>query len=470
MKDRSYDRGGATMRKRLFAIVLTVILLGNVNAYAMSTEEATIQLKVMMDFIMENYVGSEVTEEDLYDAALEGMFQELDKYSEMYNTDEYDEFMEDVSGSYVGIGAYIQQMDNYIIIVEPMKGSPAEKSGLKAGDIIVAVDGKDLKDYPYDVGIQMLKGELDSKSVLTVKSGQSTKEVTVTRKEIHVNAVKSIPLNELRPNEKKEAKDAIWYVDIDSFNATVANDFKEVIEEAKKDKIKGLIIDLRNNTGGYLDQVIEMCDMVIPEGVIISAKDKQGNMEVYSSTLKKAPFQLVVLTNEYTASASEVFTSAVQDSKTGIIVGENTYGKGIVNVIYNFGPDTKIKMSVKEYFSRNGNKINGIGIKPDILVAVPDFIMDVDETMEVGYKSETVKQLEDILVYLGYIKEADDLYDSQTEEAIKKFQLINKITRDGIADENTIIKLNEALFIDQTKRDIQLDKAIETILELISDK
>lgn len=454
------------MHKRWIAGALAVFLACQTPVQAMSTDEASDKIKDMMDFIMENYAVEEVTEEDLYEAALKGMFDKLDKYTDVYTDKEYKELIQSVSGNYSGIGSYIKEVDGLIMISKPMKGSPAEKAGLLPNDLILKVDGIDLKTLTYEEGIGKIKGPEGTEVTLLIRRGDKEKTIKVRRASIQVSAVNYSKLKDLRPETEAKNANKIGYVDIDSFNATVAKDFGAALKDAKKDGMKGLIIDVRDNLGGYLGQVIEMCKMVVPEGPIVWTVDKTGQEEVYLSDLKEKPFKLIVLTNKASASASEIFTGAIKDSDAGIIVGDTTYGKGVVQRIYD-QQGTRFKMTVQEYLTRDKNHINGVGIEPHLKVVVPSYMPDNNKRLKPGTEDELVMTLEEILVYLGYMEKADSVYDEVTAEAIKKIQKVGELEVDGIADYDTMAKLNGLLAEDKVVNDPVLDKAIRIMDNLV---
>lgn len=451
--------GGNGMYKRLIALLLAFVLGFQIQAQAAdikvsttNTQVSAEKIKNMMDFIMENYAGEDITEEELYDAAIKGMFDRLDRYSDVYTDEEYKKLMQGVSGNYSGIGSYIKSENKYITITKPMAGSPAEKAGLKPGDIIIKVDGEDIKTYIFDNQVKMIKGPSGSKVVLTIKRGEEVKEYEVIRGNIQVNAVNYKRLKEVLPDTELAKADRIGYIDIDSFNATVARDFGKAIAQAQADGMKGIILDVRDNSGGYLDQVVKMCQMIVPEGNILITRSKKGEEEFYKSELKEKPFQFILLVNNGSASASEIFASAIKESRAGILIGERTYGKGVVQMIYS-SLDSRFKMTTKEYFSRNDNRINGIGVEPHVEMIVPGYISENNKRLKVDDENEIVQEVEDILLYLGLIEKADMIYDDKTSLAIALFQKENGLVSDGVTDFDTMTKLNTAIYTFKSEND-----------------
>jgi len=427
--------------------------------------KAVYQIKDMMDTILENYVGGQVTRDELVQGALEGMFSKLDNYSEYYTLDEYKDFVESVSGEFVGIGIKVEKKDDgYISVVNVLSKTPAEEGGMLPGDVIVKVDGVDIGKMTLDEALVKIKGIEGTKVKLTIKRGVDTLDKVITRDKIQINAVQVKRINELFLDASDREIKRMRYISISEFNSSVYSEFRKEIEEMKDKHVKGIIIDLRNNPGGYLDQVISICKLIIPEGPIVHTIDKNGNKITYTSELKTPPFSIVVLVNENTASASEILTGAVKDSEVGIIVGEKTFGKGVVQKIFRDVYGNYFKLTVEEYLTRNGTSINKIGIQPDIVVETPDFLSGISSKYKLDDRSDEVKQIKKILSFLGYqIKNLDDYYEQDTYDAILKFQKDKGLFPYGVADYTTQNILNEALYNKLKAEDRQLDVGYEIL-------
>ena len=236
--------------------------------------------------------------------------------------------------------------------------SPADKAGLKSGDILYKVDEHETAGYELDTVVSWIKGEKGTSVVLHVLRDGKEVEVTAVRDKIEVQTV---------AYEMKE--DQIGYIAVSEFDSVTYHQFETALEDLEKQGMKGLVIDLRNNPGGNFDTVTDMLKLLLPEGVIVSTKDKEGNVEeVTCDGANEFDKPLAVLVNQYSASASEIFSGAVQDYGIGEIVGMTTYGKGVVQQLMDLGDGTCLKMTIAEYYTPNGRSINGKGVEPDVEV------------------------------------------------------------------------------------------------------
>lgn len=300
----------------------------------------------------------ETSDEKLVNGAIKGMFSGLDDpYSQYYTKSEFERLKEQTSGAYVGIGVYISPTseDDSITIIAPIEGSPAEKSGIKPGDKIMKVGGKAVSAKNSDEAIGMIKGKEGTDVKLTIKRDDKEFDVKVKREEIVSKSV-----------ESKVMEDKIGYIKITSFNETTYDEFKSALKNLKDKGIKGLALDLRDNPGGILDICKDIADELIGEGTIVYTKDNKGNTEYLKSDKKKLNLPIAVLINEGSASASEILTAAIVDNKEGIAIGTTTFGKGLVQSVRELKDGTGYKLTTAQYFTPNGDYINGKGIKPKI--------------------------------------------------------------------------------------------------------
>lgn len=314
--------------------------------------------KIMaLEKIIESDYYQDVDEDKLILGAEKGLVQALkDPYSEYYTEEEFALLKEQTQGSFTGIGIYMTGNDKDNIVVQSViKNYPAEKSGLKAGDIILKVDGEAVKASESTKASSKIKGKAGTSVVLTIQRGDKTFDVTVKREEIIVESVKS---------EVKE--DNIGYVQITSFDKNTYNEFKEHVSSLQKKNVKSLIIDLRDNPGGLLDVCVDIADYLLGEGTIVYTKDNKGDTQYYKSDADKIDLPIVVLINENSASASEILTAAIVDNKAGIALGTTSYGKGLVQSVKEFKDGTGYKLTTAQYYTPNGDYINKQGIKPDI--------------------------------------------------------------------------------------------------------
>ena len=290
--------------------------------------------------------------------------------------------MEDTLGNYVGIGIYMtaDKKQDKVKVISPIKGSPAEKAGIEPGDIIVSVNGKTYKASEMSAMSNDIKGEEGTEVEITILRGTETKEFKVKREKIKVN-----------PVEGKVLDNNIGYIKFTSFDETTADDFKNKYEELKKSNIKSLIIDLRNNGGGLVDQALKIADYITEkDSVLLYEVDKNGKEEVKKSENDPIISEpIIILTNENTASASEILAGALKDLGKATIVGTKTYGKGVIQQILTVKDGSGIKLTVEEYQTPNRNKINKIGIEPNETVELPS---DVESVLNVPEDKDTQLQ------------------------------------------------------------------------------
>lgn len=297
-------------------------------------------------------------DENLVTGAIKGLFSGLeDPYSQYYTKEEFDRLKEQTSGAFVGIGILISptEDDDYLTVVSPIEGSPAEKNGIKAGDKIIKVNGKTVYAKDSDEVVGMIKGKKGTEVELTLKRDGKEFDVKVKREEIVSKTIDS-----------KMLEDKVGYIKMTSFSENTYKDFKKSLEELKSEGMKGLIIDVRNNGGGLLTVCKDIADELIGEGTIVYTKDNKGNTEYLKSDKRKLGLPIAILTNEGSASASEILTGAVLDNEAGISVGTTTFGKGLVQSVRELKDGTGYKLTTAQYFTPNGDYINGKGIKPTI--------------------------------------------------------------------------------------------------------
>ena len=311
-----------------------------------------------LENIIEEDFYQEVSEDDLIDGALKGLFEGLDDpYSQYYTADEFESLKEQTSGSFVGIGVYIgvSSENNKITIISPIEGSPAEQVGIKSGDIVIKVDGESIESKTVDEVIKQIKGKENTKVNLTVEREGKELSFDITRQTIVTKSVS----NEVKNND-------IGYLRITSFDEHTYDEFKENLSELESKGIKGLVIDLRDNPGGLLDVCVDIADDLIGKGTIVYTKDNSGNEEYYKSDANELNMPIAVLINGGSASASEILTAALVDNGKAIAIGETSFGKGLVQSVKGLKDGTGYKLTTAQYFTPNGDYINGKGITPKI--------------------------------------------------------------------------------------------------------
>lgn len=324
--------------------------------------------KAIYNLMNDQYVGN-LENEKIFDGLYTGMVAlATDKYSRYISKDDFESYKISTSGNYVGIGCKTSiNVDDYsIYIVSLYEDSPASEAGLEPNDKILKVNNMAVNYDNYDQAISNIRGEEGSKVTLTIKRGEKIFDVDVTRKDVDVPTVGGTIID-----------NSIGYIKIEGFESVTYDQYKDVYDNLRKQNIKSIIIDLRNNPGGLLDIVTKIADDIVPEGVITYTEDKNGKKEYINSTKGEIDIPLVVLVNENSASASELLTAAIKDTQKGTVVGKNTYGKGVVQTTFPFKDGSAVKLTTAKYYTPKGVCIDGVGVAPDIVVDnTNDFVLE----------------------------------------------------------------------------------------------
>lgn len=343
----------------LIAIISSISTLGLIY-YALGFNEQgfsnLMRFITAYRFIETKYVN-DTDDVKLIDGAIDGMVKSLnDPHSNYLSPKMYKTLMEQTEGSFAGIGV-VMGMDNEqkIHIVGIMENSPGQKAGLQEGDEILAVDGVPVTQMAFDEVAAHVRGQAGTDVVLTIMRDNANQDITITRDNIKLKTV-----------GHKMLDNNIGYIQIVSFSEDTANEFNEAYNDLKNQGMKALVLDLRNNPGGLLTTCVEIAKKLVPKGEIVSIVDKQGNKETYSSSLEAPEYPLAVLINKNSASASEILSGAIQDTKTGTIIGNTSYGKGSVQTILPMFEDDAVKLTIAKYYTPSGRSIDGTGITPDI--------------------------------------------------------------------------------------------------------
>lgn len=327
----------------------------------------TIQKMQTLEQVIETYYyGEEITDKELQDGVYEGIVAALgDPYSEYYSKEELEEALSSNQGISYGIGAYIsmnQQMQ-LAMIAGVMEESPAQGAGLREGDIIYQVDGESTQGLSLTQVVSRVKGKEGTTVHLTIY-----REGEPDYLEVDIVRAKMIETETVQYGMLEEHED-IGYLQITEFDEVTVDQYTEAMAELNGHGMKGLILDLRSNPGGDLDAVVEISRKILPKGLILYTEDKEGNRKEYTCDgSRELQIPLVVLINEYSASASEILAGAIQDYNKGTLIGTTTYGKGIVQRIHSLDDGTAIKLTVSAYFTPAGRNIHGVGVEPDIVL------------------------------------------------------------------------------------------------------
>ena len=355
------------------------------NSEELLDDSTKTKLELLEQLVDESYSG-DIDMDDLQEGLYRGYIDGLgDKYSVYYDEDETKALMQSTSGEFGGIGAlFSQDKDTKVItFLKVYEGSGAEEAGFKVDDILYKVDGKDISGEDLSEVVSKIRGDEGTTVELTVLRGDDGEEytATVTRKIVQTDTVY---------HEMKE--DKIGYIQVTEFDDVTTDQYKEALEDLENQGMKGLVVDLRNNPGGNVDTVTDMLDLMLPEGTTLSIKDKQGKESVYESDDEhQFTKPLVVLVNENSASASEIFSGAIQTFGTGEIVGTTTYGKGVVQQIFDLKDGTSVKLTIAEYLIAGQFGINGKGVTPDVEVQYEKDAQTPDRDNQLEKALEEVK-------------------------------------------------------------------------------
>ncbi|MCG8571504.1 MAG: S41 family peptidase [Spirochaetes bacterium] len=410
------------------------------------------KLKSVLETLRKNYVDEEkIDEEVLINGAIEGMLSALDDPHTVYlNEKDMKEMRETSTGKFGGVGMIISQKDDFIVVVSPIEGSPAFRKGLQSGDMIISVEGESTKGITVEDAAKKLRGEPGTKVKIEFLRNNVKYEAELKRALIDVPTVRHTTID-----------DQYGYLRISQFAGTTAKNVKKVLREFKKNQVEGIVIDLRFNPGGLLEEVIDIVDFFQDEGIIVSTKgrDVSGN-EVASATpfgtIVPKDIPVIVLIDNASASASEIFSGALKDHQRGILIGEKTYGKGSVQTIRIMGKDG-FKFTIAKYYTPSDISIDGIGIEPHINVPEPELSDEENEILSQVFKDNII----------------DEFVEKNPQPTEKqKMNFIDKMIADGYKLPVRILRrlLRNALNISQNNNeiydldyDLQLQKAVEVL-------
>lgn len=333
-----------------------------------------------IDSVLDSFYFEEVDDEKAKDSIYKAYLSSYgDKYTVYYTADEYKKLTETTNGTFSGIGAVCQiSSEGGILLVDVYESGAGYKAGLRSGDRIIQVDGTDVTDMDLSSAVALVKGEKGTQVGLKIVRDGATSDYTVVRDEIEVQTV-----------NYAITEDNIGYISVSQFENVTAKQFKAAIEELKSEGAKGIIIDIRNNPGGLLTTVISMLKDVLPNGLIVYTEDKDGNRKEYSDNdNEELDMPLAVLVNGNSASASEIFAGAIQDYGKGVIVGTQTFGKGIVQTVKPLTDGSAIKFTIAKYFTPKGQDIHGKGVTPDVVV---EYDKDAYEDTQISAALESVR-------------------------------------------------------------------------------
>lgn len=370
-----------------------------VNNTSSKAEGHLQEMEMLKGLIDENFLF-DYEEKDLYDGSLKGMFANLgDPYTQYYTKEEFSKLMESIDGRYKGIGVLVQaSKEGLIKVVQVFDDSPAKEAGMKAGDYITKVEGKEFSADQMEEAVALMKGDEDTTVNITIKRISDAKpegediDLKVDRRDVRVDTVDE--------SIKEVDGKKIGYIHIKSFDDVTKEDFEKSYKKLKDGGIEGLVLDLRNNPGGSLDVCLDIADKFLDEGTIVTTKDKKGNVVTEESDAEKDDIPMTVLVNENSASASEILSGALKDRKRAKVIGKKTFGKGIVQKLFPLNDGSGAKITISEYHTPSGAKINKVGVSPDIEATNDNPDLEIKEE-NLDKDSQYQKALEELLKEMG---------------------------------------------------------------------
>lgn len=477
--------------KRIFAGFLSAAMLfASVSVLAAKTDDDEKEIQEIQqsgefiafnqiaEFIAENYIDDFYTsdkviekglskllenDEELLISLLKATLSSMDDYSEFFTPEEYEAFKNQLSHTFYGIGVTMQMgEDGYVEITGfAEENGNAEKAGFRIGDKFCKVNGEDVTGLSLEAVRAKVIGEEGTKVKITVLRDNREIELTATRVAVNANTVLSGILS-----------GNIGYIQILSFGVNTANEFAEQLDVMRKQNVKNIILDMRNNGGGLVPAAAEIAKTIVPKGKIIDVKYRRPQYDMtYTSNLTKKEFDFIVLVNEHTASASEILASAIQDSGAGKLVGTTTFGKAVIQNTYQLENKAVLKLTAGQYITRNGKEINHVGLTPDEYVENETAGLDMSEYSEFDFRTraalgsggENVKAAKERLYILGYYNgdTENSVFDAELKEAVSDFQRAHDILSYGVLDIITQARIDSEVSKIETTTDNQLIKAYE---------
>lgn len=453
------------MKKRLTAAILSAMMLFGGNAFAEETESVYDYFARLMTYASELYIDENVSASELIKTAIENALEEnpdmvtellkagfasLDEYTEYYTPEEYVDFINNMNHTFYGIGVIIQKKDKYVEISNCLEDGSAIEAGVEPGDKIIRVDGEDAVGKPLDVVQTMVTGELGTEVTITVLRDGAEKEFTLVRRPVSQDTVSSTVL-----------EGNIGYISIINFAKNTDKEFEEALALMDENGVTSIILDLRDNPGGYLTPAVNIAEMIVPEGVIVSTmfRDEGQNMTYYSH-LENPKYKFAVLVNENTASAAEVLSGAMQDSGIGYLIGQTTYGKAVIQDMFTLR-EGAFKITTGHYLTRDGREINKKGIEPNESVANAYVQVNPANYTQFDYKikwkngdsGDPVRAAKERLKRMGYYEgSVDGYFDEALETAVYNFQKDAELFPYGVLDISTQVAVENKFY--ETQKDV----------------
>jgi carboxyl-terminal processing protease len=461
------------MKRRNFIIVLLCLLLiSNVATYRLTRffpstpvveakrDEGAAELLWEVWDILEKKYYQELNQEEMIRGAIKGMLNSLDDpYTAYLKPEELEEMRALTIGFFGGIGVEITEDGGEILILRVMEDTPAGRAGLLPGDRIVLVGNVTMEHVTLDEAARLLRGPQGTRVNLTIRrpGEQGLLNLTLTRADIEVETVFA-----------RLVSPQIGCIRVTSFDQNTGENFLKALSFLEKQKLGGLIIDLRNNPGGLLDEAINVGKIIVPQGEITKVVDRWGKIqECYYSSAKPKDYPIVVLINEYTASAAEIVAGALQDRKKSLLVGMPTFGKATVQYLQSLSDNGGLRYTVGRYLTPAGRDLSHHGLQPDLEVKLPPSYylqhQPVPKNLEQGETGETVVLLQNMINFLDCPLEVTGIMDTQTIKALQIFQGKHGLPPTGSLNHQTREKLRLELIRKSEQVDTQLEAAVKII-------
>lgn len=455
------------MKRKLSLMLAVVIILTSITSTVFAAEinkhkfDTDVDfMKNVIYFVLDNY-QYEVSQEDILNGLYDGFFGILDDYSVYYTPKEYQAMLDDTAGEFIGIGVQIIDSNGHIVVLTPLQGSPALEAGIKAGDIIKYVDGEDITGLTSSQASLLIRGLEGTQVKIGIVRGKENLTFDIVRRTILTSSV-----------EGKILQNQVGYLKVTDFSDNTVENVKKELKVFDENNVKKIVIDMRNNGGGTLISAVDLLNLFVTEGPVVYVDYATGKEDIYESKLKEQKYEIAVLINEGSASATEIFAGAVKYKNEGIIVGTKSFGKGIVQTLYPLVDGSGVKFTTAEYFSVDRTPVHKLGITPDI--AIKNEKIDIsnypkfskEKKSALGSVSLDVLAAEMILHSLGYnVNEPDGVYDQKSFDAMVKFQEDNFLYPYGTIDIATQDTLYNTLlkYAETSTEDLQLKAAVEAL-------
>lgn len=469
------------MNKKFAALLAALFIISNLVTYrvagtdrryltppaglpvgGVADSEELAPLLEVLEILSERHLD-DVSREDLINAAIQGMVDKMgDPQTSFLDREHWEELMVRTTGYFSGIGVEITSSGNYITVIAPIRGTPGERAGILAGDRILKVNGQDLTGFSTIEAVKLIRGPEGTKVTLKIqREGFAPFTLEIVRGNIQVPSV--FP---------KMLENGIGYLQLTTFAQQTGEDFAKALLELENQGLKGLLLDLRDNPGGLLDQAVKVAQALLPAGPITHVVDRNDKIiNTYKSYGVAKPYPIVVLVNGATASAAEIIAGAFQDSGAGIIVGTKTYGKATVQQLEDLPGNSGLRYTVAKYITPAGRDIDETGLAPNVTVELPELFfvghLPSPTNLQPGDKGPQVLSLQKMLTSLGFKTEENNVFDAATERAVRAFQAEHKLSVTGRVNDETRKKLQAEMAKLLEQSDTQKQKAVEVLLERI---